>query len=1414
MFQCIIQQRNGWIHQPSPEFRDVFPDIRQQLNEQLKFLDVRMEAQIALVQELQDFFRRRGEVELDYSKSLDKLAKSLQLRHKEQRQKREQWPMFSSYSCWQQLVNQTKSLSRDHAAMSEIYSTHLVARLQTVWDDVQRIYRKCREIGFETHVEILRILQELHTNMKTYHTLQTEAKEAEKKLRLAENQRMKLQQSVPKEKLDRSKKYRLIEKEVLKRKNKYTDARLKALKAKNEYQLCLEASNTTIHKYFVEDLSDLIDCMDLGFHSVVSRALLMHVSADQGRCRAVLHNAETLSHIVNSMDSRADKQKFLEQHSAAFMIPKRLEFQGQDEDVEPELQKALHQEMESRLMQLEQRVNNLRMESEEIWKTLETAEINLLDILNTKDYDCAGAFGDGAVAFQKPENTSVKLRSDKNEIEEFYITKIREYILATSRIARLDSKAEYLRNALAKDSAIKTDTLTKSNVPKRKRIGRMNKSGRPKLFGGSLEEYLEVSGEEIPLIVRSCIRVINLYGLHHQGIFRVSGSQVEISNFKEAFERGDDPLAEMTDASDINSVAGVLKLYLRELREPLFPLIYFDHFVQLAQLESKHDIVSGIRKFFLSLPKSVVVVVRYLFAFLNHLSEYSDENMMDAYNLAICFGPTLMPAPEDKDQVQYQNQVNELIKNIIVHHAELFPKDLGGMQYEKFITSETFEDIDVGDSPTEQVSEDPDSEVYPSEDESDTFEAIVQFDFNARSERELSLRKGDTVILYNQVSNDWWRGAVNGKTGLIPDKYISLKIKDEDRDKSEHLKSSSSEESVRKRRPSGNISLNSQLSICTQNSNTLSNITCGSDYTASTISAATASASGHSVAVGATGSGGGVGGGGGASSSSSIGGAGSTAAGIMQPALASPGHPQYHTIQHAPVASSVHHSSTATSQQSLTQQQPVAIVTHQPPLPSAHLAPPVIGEKLGGELKDADFIHYDSVDHLKASPYNYHDEPHSFENSFEFVEDMALFTYETSKPSEPIYAEPTKITMNREKSPAADSGTSSNSNDEESDNVEIRPRLGGMGDPPEHSKSTLGLNRRSESTLTSTSKTVDVDGDGPAATSTDDSTDQSRPMRKYHSKSFSLSENKLSLAAAGGGSATLNVFQQNRDLWQKRAAQSSYQNLTTSRILSRNRIAPDLVMDLPPSAISKETAHASRESLDTELEDMTSAERFAAQNQCTLKKNERFSNESPVYENNTMKKEVKLDVKGGTATDKPKAEVKPQEISIKSSASAVEVPQKIEDCTTTAGSAKEEESRRISGAGAGAAIPVVLSSSPAGSSTPSTVTDEEAEGVVEGVGLLPATSSVAGGKELSKSPIPVRNTQKFVSQFADLHLTGGCLIKSTEGTSAATVTSMAQEQQAKSLSSFKPQVKVKPQILKKPQVLPPQTPEMQRRNAD
>ncbi|XP_076645698.1 SLIT-ROBO Rho GTPase-activating protein 1 isoform X2 [Halictus rubicundus] len=803
MFQCIIQQRNGWIHPYNPDTKDVFPDIRLQLNEQLRCLDVRMEAQVALVAELQDFFRKRAELELDYSKSLDKMARSIQLRHKEQKQKREQWPLFSSYACWQQLIKETKSLSRDHAALSEVYSTHLVGRLNQVMEDVQRIYKRCREIGYETHEEILRVLHELHTTMKTYQAYQAESRQAETKLRVAEQQRSKLEvANAPPEKLARSKKYKLIEKEVNKRKNKYQEAKLKALKARNDYILCLEASNTTIHKYFVDDLSDLIDCMDFGFHNCIARALLMHCSAEEGRQRSLQSGAEQLSACVGALDSRADKQRFLESHHSAFMIPKKFEFQGQrgDEAPEPELQKLLHAEMEQRLTQLQLRVTTLRTESEEVWKTLETAEASLLEMLTAKDYDCSRYFGENAVPTSRPpETVQIKLRADRQETEEFYLTKFREYLLGTSRIARLDAKQEYIRQSLLDGSTASPNpslSTTKQKQARRKRIGRLQMNGQPKLFGGSLEEYLESTNQEIPLIMKSCIRVINLYGLHHQGIFRVSGSQVEINNFREWFERGEDPLADVTDASDINSVAGVLKLYLRELREPLFPIIYFEHLMELAQLESKQEFVNKMKELISNLPRPVVIVMRYLFAFLNHLSEFSDENMMDPYNLAICFGPTLVPVPEDKDQVQYQNQVNELIKNIITFCEEIFPEDIGGTQYEKYISREP-DDADVGDSPTDQVQEDMDSEVYPSEDESENLEATAQFDFNARSERELSFKKGDTLTLYTQVSNDWWRGALAGREGLIPDKYIMIKIKDEEREK--ELLKSSSEESMRRR---------------------------------------------------------------------------------------------------------------------------------------------------------------------------------------------------------------------------------------------------------------------------------------------------------------------------------------------------------------------------------------------------------------------------------------------------------------------------------------------------------------------------------------------------------------------------------------------------------------------------------------
>jgi hypothetical protein len=54
---------------------------------------------------------------------------------------------------------------------------------------------------------------------------------------------------------------------------------------------------------------------------------------------------------------------------------------------------------------------------------------------------------------------------------------------------------------------------------------------------------------------------------------------------------GEDALVDVVDASDMNSIAGVLKLYFRELREPLFPLHLFDALVECTRKFLFIDIV-------------------------------------------------------------------------------------------------------------------------------------------------------------------------------------------------------------------------------------------------------------------------------------------------------------------------------------------------------------------------------------------------------------------------------------------------------------------------------------------------------------------------------------------------------------------------------------------------------------------------------------------------------------------------------------------------------------------------------------------------------------------------------------------------------------------------------------------------------
>lgn len=69
---------------------------------------------------------------------------------------------------------------------------------------------------------------------------------------------------------------------------------------------------------------------------------------------------------------------------------------------------------------------------------------------------------------------------------------------------------------------------------------------------------------------------------------------------------------------EMNSVAGVLKLYFRELKEPLFARDMFDSFVScLIESESEEKSVDNLVQIVKLLPRPIFIVMRYCFAFLN-----------------------------------------------------------------------------------------------------------------------------------------------------------------------------------------------------------------------------------------------------------------------------------------------------------------------------------------------------------------------------------------------------------------------------------------------------------------------------------------------------------------------------------------------------------------------------------------------------------------------------------------------------------------------------------------------------------------------------------------------------------------------------------------------------------------------------
>ncbi|XP_040103992.1 rho GTPase-activating protein 12 isoform X2 [Oryx dammah] len=187
---------------------------------------------------------------------------------------------------------------------------------------------------------------------------------------------------------------------------------------------------------------------------------------------------------------------------------------------------------------------------------------------------------------------------------------------------------------------------------------------KDQVFGANLSNLCQRENSTVPKFVKLCIEHVEQYGLDVDGIYRVSGNLAVIQKLR--FAVNHDEKLDLKDGKweDIHVITGALKMFFRELPEPLFTFNHFNDFVNAIKQEPRQR-VSAVKDLIKQLPKPNQDTMQILFRHLKRVIENGEKNRMTYQSIAIVFGPTLLKPEKETGNIAvhtvYQNQIVELI---------------------------------------------------------------------------------------------------------------------------------------------------------------------------------------------------------------------------------------------------------------------------------------------------------------------------------------------------------------------------------------------------------------------------------------------------------------------------------------------------------------------------------------------------------------------------------------------------------------------------------------------------------------------------------------------------------------------------------------------------------------------------------
>ncbi|XP_062553876.1 ralA-binding protein 1 [Armigeres subalbatus] len=162
------------------------------------------------------------------------------------------------------------------------------------------------------------------------------------------------------------------------------------------------------------------------------------------------------------------------------------------------------------------------------------------------------------------------------------------------------------------------------------------------IFGVSLGLAVERSrchdGINLPLVVRDCIDYLQDHGLRSDQIYKVEAVKSKLQQLKKFYNNRD---GSYVDEFDIPTACGLLKLFLRELPEPILTTDLSTRFEEAAshsQVSQQEQELVGLVE---QLPSCNRTLLAWVILHLDAVTQNETHTKMNAQNIAMLLSPTL-----------------------------------------------------------------------------------------------------------------------------------------------------------------------------------------------------------------------------------------------------------------------------------------------------------------------------------------------------------------------------------------------------------------------------------------------------------------------------------------------------------------------------------------------------------------------------------------------------------------------------------------------------------------------------------------------------------------------------------------------------------------------------------------------------